>query len=84
MICPKCGTEFKCPCESCKNQVEPTVKWINMRDDGNDWDQECLFCGFTRGINWFYNKQLNETHDLHKRYLRFKSYIENLEIQVPQ
>jgi hypothetical protein len=51
MVCPKCKTEYVCPCASCKPRTHST--WT-VREEGDLYFEKCPGCGFEQEINdWF-------------------------------
>lgn len=53
MNCPKCGIELNCGCDSCKiHSPDLPNKMIRFGPgDGNSWDEQCPWCGFTQDVN---------------------------------
>ena len=71
MICPKCGTEWSCPCSSCIKRAPST--FIQKVENSGEVTQDCINCGFSRPLEWWYLRQGNETYRIYERYLRFKT-----------
>ena len=49
MNCPKCGTQYKCACGTCK---------------GEGWEMgdefiKCLTCGLTQHHDWWFNLEMD-------------------------
>jgi len=58
MVCPKCKTEYNCPCDSCKKNF-PKLKQTFVRFDicDDNWKEMCLKCGFTRDAHWWFDEE---------------------------
>lgn len=59
MKCPKCNTEYSCPCEACKVNFPKYKHWLIEDIDGDDWFEICPTCGFKESVHWWYDRQFN-------------------------
>lgn len=54
MICPNCGTTYKCPCKSCHPDTLSTK--FSFEEDGI----KCLTCGICRDESWWMDEEVRQ------------------------
>jgi hypothetical protein len=64
MKCPKCKTEYVCPCRSCKaNGIASS--WTG-RPDGDLYYEKCPGCGFEQEINDWFEESMKQYEEAKK------------------
>jgi hypothetical protein len=56
MKCPKCGTDYVCPCKSCAERNKDKKPWPWGPDDL----QSCAGCGFTQHVDQWLDEDVRQ------------------------
>lgn len=56
MSCPRCGTEYVCPCKHCRERESEKTPWISHDDD----TESCPKCGLRKHVDMWLEEELKQ------------------------